>query len=102
MKETLDQKLSNEGIKGYNLGAESQKLKCPKCQPPHKMSDNPLILLFGNVIIVNGLVFGHKTMVYTDHINRKLNILDLSQLKETLSIMILMVISRSVGYLSKL
>ena len=44
MKETLDQKLSNEGIKGYNLGAESQKLKCPKCQPPHKMSDNPLSL----------------------------------------------------------
>ena len=35
-------KLSDEGINTQNLTEGNNKTKCPKCQPPHKMSDNPL------------------------------------------------------------
>lgn len=43
MKHTLDQRLTEEGITlNYNDG--NNKLKCPKCQPPHNPKDSPLSL----------------------------------------------------------
>jgi len=44
----LQTKLLEEGIKNFNTQIGNQKLKCPKCQPPHKMSDNPLSLTIKN------------------------------------------------------
>ena len=42
-------KLSDEGINIQTLTEGNNKIKCPKCQPPHKMSDNPLsVTIEGN------------------------------------------------------
>ena len=50
-------KLSDEGINIQTLTEGNNKIKCPKCQPPHKMSDNPLsVTIEGNTTIANGLV----------------------------------------------
>lgn len=36
--------LNKENIKPKTYGISSQKLKCPKCQPPHNPKDSPLTL----------------------------------------------------------
>ena len=44
MSYELQKKLDAEGIRNYDTSKSNQKLKCPKCQPPHKPQDNPLSL----------------------------------------------------------
>lgn len=45
--------LMNLGIKPRNWEQEKQKIKCPKCQPPHNPRDNPLSLTFND----NGFIY---------------------------------------------
>ena len=41
-------KLSEEGINTQNLNEGNNKIKCPKCQPPHNSRDNPLSVTLEN------------------------------------------------------
>ena len=48
--------LTEENIKLKNFQDGTQKTKCPQCQPPHKMSDNPLSVTIkesGSVVVWN-------------------------------------------------
>jgi len=38
----MNERPEDHGIKLRKFDHGTQKVKCPKCQPPHKMSDNPL------------------------------------------------------------
>ena len=44
----IHEELMNLGIKPRNWEQEKQKIKCPKCQPPHNPRDNPLSLTFND------------------------------------------------------
>ena len=42
MMKDISQTLAEAGISVKHLGDGNQKVKCPKCQPPHNPRDNPL------------------------------------------------------------
>ena len=44
----LEDKLNEENIKVKNYETGSQKLKCPRCQPPHNSHDRPLSFTMEN------------------------------------------------------
>ena len=44
----IQKKLSDEGIRVKHFGEGNQKVKCPKCQPPHNPKDNPLSVTIEN------------------------------------------------------
>ena len=48
----ISQTLADAGIVTKHYGDGNQKVKCPKCQPPHKMSDNPLsVTIQGGTVV---------------------------------------------------